>query len=80
MLVRVDLEEVLGLSGREQSPGRDRWVPQDQRTAIGGQPPARHQQDLETRRVHEMNLGQVEDESLLGSKVGFDSVPKSFAG
>jgi hypothetical protein len=80
VFVRLRMKEVFGLSGAEHSPRRLGRVPQDQRTAVGGQCSPRLNQHSEAGRIHELHLGEVKDELLLRAKVGFDRVSQPFAG
>jgi hypothetical protein len=79
--VLLDLiEEALSSDCGEQPPRRFGRVPQDQRTAVGGERPARLFQDVQRRRVHEVHPAEIKDDRLLRAEMGFDGVTKSFTG
>ena len=74
------LEKPLSSGRGEQSPRRLGRVPQDQRSAVGGERPARLFQDVQGRRVHELHPGEIKDDRLLRTEVGLDRVSQSFTG
>ena len=76
----VFVEEPLSSGRGEQSPRRFGRVPQDQRSAVGGERPARSFQYVEARRVHELHPREIKDDRLLRTEVGLDRVSQSFTG
>ena len=76
----VFVEELLSSGRGEQSPRRFGRVPQDQRSAVGGERPARSFQYVEARRVHELHPREIKDDRLLRTEVGLDRVSQPFTG